>query len=135
MRNRDYAYVVSLAAGGILAASLLFYLTAGKQLIQIPACIIYEKTGFYCPACGGTRSVLALLQGSFLKSLWYHPVVLYTVILYLLYLFTETGVRFFSCRRRIPDRFWKNSIYGGLLLLASHMIVRNILKFGFQILL
>lgn len=133
MSNRDYAYVISLVVGGILAASLIFFLIAGKQLIQLPACIIYEKTGFYCPGCGGTRSVLALLQGDFLKSLWYHPVVLYTVILYLTYLCTETGERVFSVKRRIPDHFWKNSIYSGLLLLAAHMIVRNILKFGFQI--
>ena len=135
MSNRDYAYVVSLAAGGILAASLLFYLTVGRQIIQIPSCVIYEKTGFYCPACGGTRAVYALLQGDFLQSLWYHPVVIYSLAGYLFYLLTETAARLFTGFPILPVRFWKGFLYGGLLLLAVHTIGCNVLKFAFHILL
>ena len=58
MNSRDYAYTVSLAAGGILAAGLIFYFIWGKEFVAVPACIIYRTAGIWCPACGGTRAVL-----------------------------------------------------------------------------
>jgi hypothetical protein len=133
MRGRDYAYYVSLAAGVVLAAGLAFYGFAGKYYFDVPVCAIYEKTGIYCPGCGGTRAVLAVLRGELLQSLLYHPVVLYTCAMYTLFLVTETGKRLFSCGHPISDRFWKNSIRFGLFLLAGHMAVRNLLKFVFGI--
>ena len=47
-----------------------------KEILLHP-CFFYQYTGLYCPGCGGTRAVLALLQGHVLQSLWYHPLVLY----------------------------------------------------------
>lgn len=48
---------------------LLLFLTG-----RLP-CIFKEITGFYCPGCGGTRSVLALCSGNVIKSFLLHPFV------------------------------------------------------------
>ena len=48
---------------------------------RIP-CLFHELTGFYCPGCGGTRAVLALLAGHPVLSFLYHPLVPYCCLLY-----------------------------------------------------
>lgn len=55
-----------------------------------PPCIFRRVTGMYCPGCGGTRAVVELLKGNILRSLWYHPVVVYTAGLYGWYLISNT---------------------------------------------
>lgn len=40
-------------------------------------CLFWRLTGLYCPGCGGTRAVFALLGGDVLLSLKYHPLVVY----------------------------------------------------------
>lgn len=40
-------------------------------------CLFRFFTGLYCPGCGGTRAVKALLSGEIVKSLYFHPLVLY----------------------------------------------------------
>lgn len=40
-------------------------------------CLYQMMTGLYCPGCGGTRAVRALLSGHPVLSFLYHPVVPY----------------------------------------------------------
>lgn len=49
-------------------------------------CFILKNYGFYCPGCGGTRAVKALLHGQVLESLRYHPIVVYVAALAIAYL-------------------------------------------------
>lgn len=88
----------------LLAAGVLFGILARKWLpvfmeTSMP-CAVYTLTGFYCPGCGGTRAVLSLLHGHFLESFCYHPVVMYTVVIFLWYLITNT-IEFVS-KGKIP---------------------------------
>lgn len=40
-------------------------------------CLFQLLTGLYCPGCGGTRALRALLSGHPALSFQYHPLVLY----------------------------------------------------------
>lgn len=42
--------------------------------LTIP-CFIHYATGYYCPGCGATRSLFALLQGKILTSFLYYPAI------------------------------------------------------------
>ena len=44
------------------------------------SCLFEYVTGYYCPACGGTRATENLLRLNFLYSLIYHPVVIFVFI-------------------------------------------------------
>ena len=59
---------------------LIWILVEGR----IP-CLFHELTGFYCPGCGGTRAVLALLAGHPVLSFLYHPLVPYCALVALVF--------------------------------------------------
>ena len=83
-------------------------------------CFIRELFGVYCPGCGGTRAVWALLHGQILMSLRYHPVVVYTVVVTLYHLI-------FRKKPKIKYLF----IALGIIIL--NCIVKNILLLVFHI--
>lgn len=81
-----YCYYAGLGTGIIgLACIILMSLLKISILKMIPPCFFYEATGYYCPGCGGTRAVIALLHGNVIGSLCYHPFVLYAAICYMVY--------------------------------------------------
>ena len=45
-------------------------------------CLFHLLTGLYCPGCGGTRALRALLAGDLALSLRYHPLVFYTAAVF-----------------------------------------------------
>ncbi len=95
-------------AGGAAAAGLavLLYCFPPTQYRFWPPCIFHEVTGLYCPGCGNTRALAALLHGDFAESfsqnilfipavltivcllIWHRltlkPVVAYTILFVLL---------------------------------------------------
>lgn len=52
-----------------------------EALIQIGQgkipCLFSMITGLYCPGCGGTRAVIALIHGRMFQSLLYNPIPVY----------------------------------------------------------
>lgn len=46
------------------------------------SCTFYKVTGFPCPGCGGTRAVYYLFSGDIIKSIQYHPVIVYGALAY-----------------------------------------------------
>ena len=72
--NEDILYYTGWA---LLILAGLFVFSVEVLGFRIPGgCLFHLVTGFYCPGCGGTRAVKAMLTGHFLKSLCYHPAVL-----------------------------------------------------------
>ncbi len=75
-------FLTSLALASAAGGLILFMWAAH---ISVPPCVFLRLTGLYCPGCGGTRACIALLHGQLLRSVYYHPVVVYGAAVYLAY--------------------------------------------------
>lgn len=96
-------------------------------------CIWNEYLHVYCPGCGGTRSVIALLHGHFLTSLWYHPLVLYTAVMAGGFLFTNLLPYITGGRGPKPWRFHNWYLYVALGIVVVNCIVKNMLRYIWNI--
>ena len=86
----DYLYLtgwIFLLTGSI---GIYLYLHIVLPNLQGYTCMVYRLFGFYCPGCGGTRAVSALLAGHPLSATWYHPLVTYTVVIFGGFMLTQT---------------------------------------------
>ena len=99
----------------------------------MPPCILHYFTGLYCPGCGGTRAFIALIHGRFLKSLYYHPLVLYTVVCLVWYLLKQTIKVISSGKVNIPMPDPKLLVSIAAVIVGVNFVVRNILYLGWGI--
>ncbi|MBE5866675.1 MAG: DUF2752 domain-containing protein [Lachnospiraceae bacterium] len=110
------------------------YIAVYWILPNIPTgdCIFWKLFGAYCPGCGGTRAVVAFMHGDILLSLWYHPLIMYIVAIYTVFMFTHTLEKLhFPIIKGI--RFRIAYLYGTLGIIAVNCVVKNVLKFAFGI--
>ena len=96
----------------------------------VPPCILHHFTGLYCPGCGGTRAFVALTHGQFLKSLYYHPLVLYTVVCLAWYLIKQVTIAISRGKINIPMPDPKILIGLAAVIVIVNCLVRNILYIG-----
>ncbi|MCI8275795.1 MAG: DUF2752 domain-containing protein [Lachnospiraceae bacterium] len=84
-------YRLGLAAILTVAAALFLI-----KWFRIPlagplfACPVYSMTGLFCPGCGGTRAFALLLQGKIWQSALCHPLVIYGLTLFSLFMISHT---------------------------------------------
>ena len=64
-----------------LIYNLVFKMTDGKAF----ECVFLKYVGIYCPGCGGSRSLNALLTFRFVRSFLLYPPILITSFMLLLY--------------------------------------------------
>lgn len=89
-------------------------------------CVFYSVTGYYCPGCGGTRSVAALLSGQFIRSAVDFPMVMYCAVVYAWFMFSHTVDILSGHRIPIGMKFRHGWIYGSLVVVVVHCIAKNI---------
>ena len=97
-------------------------------------CSFRAVTGYYCPGCGGTRAIRALLEGDLIASFLYHPFVPYVAVLYALFMISHT-VEWIAARKKSSHetRFMKGLslksgyLYAGILLILLQWMVKNLL--------
>ncbi len=89
-----------------------------------PNCAFYEATGYLCPGCGTTRSVLSILQGNVGMAIVYNPIipalgVLFVLLYAEMMIYAVTGQR----RRILPMRMMPYMIVISVILVYD--VVRN----------
>lgn len=130
----DQLFRIGLAALPLGAALAFLYLYLNKRQLLPGFCVFSVLFGAYCPGCGGTRALLALFQGRLLLSLWYHPLVPYTAVLYAGFMLTN-GLHKMGVKRVRGWRFHNWYLWAGAGILAANFLFKNILRLGFGILL
>ena len=109
----------------VLAAAVFYRLCrpVADRLLSLYHCPIHAITGLYCPGCGGTRSLKAVLSGHFLLALHENPpamlLLLAAVLLYVERILAACGKPVKLVPRRLA--FWYVVI--GLVLVWA--ILRN----------
>lgn len=103
----------------------------------LPPCIFHVVTGLDCPGCGGTRATVSFLHGHFLKSFIYHPIVLYTGIVYGWFMVSQTIERCSRGKIRIGLKFRPLYLWIALGLIIINCLVKNVLlvMFGIDLLI
>lgn len=94
----------------------------------LPGCILYQFTGWYCPGCGGTRALSALLSGHPVQSFLYHPAVDYVGVLCGWFMISQTIERFSKGRIPIGMKYHDYYLWILLAVLILHCVIRNIVK-------
>ncbi|MCR5789083.1 MAG: DUF2752 domain-containing protein [Lachnospiraceae bacterium] len=90
-------------------------------------CRFKMVTGLYCPGCGGIRAFEALISGHPFLSFFYHPAVLYYLLLFLTFLLS---VLF---RPKKPKKWFLPGVFIGIALIFVQWILKNVLLLCFHI--
>lgn len=105
---------------------VVYYFLLRNLLPEFP-CPFSALLGIYCPGCGGTRAVAALLQGRLLLSFWYHPLVLYGAVVGGGFMATQ-GLARLGVGRMKGWRFHSWYLYGAVLLIVCNFLIKNMLR-------
>lgn len=125
--DEDVLYMIGwILLLSLILAAVIYHLfpTVLKQLL--PSCMFQKLTGFYCPGCGGTRAVLSLFKGKFLKSFKYHPFVLYTAIIGGWFMISQTIERFTKGKFMIGMKYKDSYLWIALVIVIVNFLVKNI---------
>lgn len=118
------AGLIVMAAG---SAGLAIYFGVILKQFEMPSCVIASWLQVYCPGCGGTRAVEALLRGHILESVWYHPLVLYTVIIFGGFMLTQ-GLERLGVRGVRGWKYHDWHLYGAVIVLVCNFLLKNLLR-------
>lgn len=116
----------------ILFLSIIHMFQINYQLFLLP-CLFYKITGLYCPGCGGTRSVHALMDGHLFSSIRYNPIVLYGVFIYLWYMISNTIEYVSKHKIKVGMKYHDTYLWIGLAILILFCLLRNFLLLVFDI--
>jgi hypothetical protein len=126
-------YYVGLGLGGIALVLIFIVKYSGVDILHIfPPCEFFTTTSYYCFGCGGTRAVKALLSGHILDSFHYHPFVIYTAGVYLLYMITHT-LNLITDGKIKAMIFRPGYFYFGAVLIIGQCLIKNFLLWKYDI--
>lgn len=89
-------------------------------------CMFHRLTGYYCPGCGGTRAVRALLAGHLLRSFICHPIVLLAGVSAGWFMVSQTIEYISRGRFRIGMHVREIHFWGVLGIILVNFLVKNL---------
>lgn len=133
LEEQLYVVGVCLLLGGIGVCVLWGFLPpALTRIFRVP-CVFHRITGLYCPGCGGTRAVEALLQSEMVLSFFYHPIVLYGAVLYGWFMISHTIEYLSKGRLKIGMKYRNLYLYLALILVIINIAVKDVALTAFHI--
>lgn len=131
IRNERKAFIwVNIGCILLFAGLMIWKYSPAVLSLQTP-CMFHELLHLYCPGCGGTRAVYALLRFDILGSLAYHPFVLFVTVILLEYyigaiitLIRNNGKHYYYLRT------W--FCYVALGIVVINFVLRNLLLVRFH---
>lgn len=124
----------------LLGWVILCLLAVGIIILEIvpvhlngAGCVLFNFTGVYCPGCGGTRAFFALFMGHPLLSLYFHPLILYVMLLFIWYMISNTIEYLSKGKVKIGSHYHHWYVYAALAIIGIHWIRINIFWLAFQV--
>lgn len=98
-------------------------------VVRIPRmpCFFDTVFGIYCPGCGGTRALTALLHGRLLEAVWYHPAIPFGVAVGGGFMVTQ-GLERLGFRHVKGWKYHNWYLYTGMGLIALNFLGKNMLR-------
>ena len=110
----------------ILISAKHFFYTDIFPEFQMPPCVFHTLTGYYCPGCGGTRSLKALLSGKWLVCAVDFPMIFYAAVVYAWFMISQTIERVSRHRIPIGMKYRHAWVYASLVIVVIHFVVKNL---------
>lgn len=130
----DELFRIGLAALAAAAALAVLYLCVLRNYFPAVPCFFSTVLGIYCPGCGGTRALSALLHGHFFSAVWYHPFIPYCAFVYIGFILTQ-GLHRLGVKGIKGWSFHYWYLWAGLAILTVNFFVKNFLRLKFGILM
>lgn len=90
-------------------------------------CVLRTFFGIYCPGCGGTRAISALLHGHLWDSFVCHPLVPYTAFVGGWFLISQTIERVSKHKIAIGLHYRDAYLWIALGIMVANFILKNVL--------
>lgn len=123
MKKNNSVFIAILITYIIVILLVIIYFSFLKNYISIPACPIYTHLDIFCPACGGTRAIISLLNFDIISSILFNPIVIYTLFFSTLYIITESFNIAFNKNINIHAKL---ILKIGIFILFANWIIKNI---------
>lgn len=119
----DILFVIGLIFIAVFCVGWPLFLKAVPYMST--GCKFYALTGFYCPACGGTRALNALLHGHLAASLRLNPSVAFGAGVFAVFMVTQAVERLSRHRLKIGLKYRNIYIYLWLGILMGWWLIKN----------
>lgn len=120
-------YIIGWICIAIGAIVFGLYRAGVLSTIHMAPCMIHAMTGYYCPGCGGTRATYALLHGKIITSLYYHPIVVYGVVVGGWFMISQTIERISRGKIHIGMHYRDLYLWIALVIAIVNCLVKNLI--------
>ena len=111
-------------AASLVAGAVVLYRFPPEYYRFYPQCLVFRYLHLYCPGCGATRALAALLHGRFIDALHYNAFVVF-LLPPVLYVLLKTYVRALHGESFAWPEISPAAINGVLLAGFLFLILRN----------
>ncbi len=125
--SRKEQWVTFSVINAVLLISLLLFpiYLHFAPVLPLNKCGLLEVFHLYCPACGGTRALNALLHFDIINSIIYNPMVIISFVMLILYEIGMIKYLIKGIERELLIKPWH--VYVILGIWVAYSILRNVL--------